>query len=245
MKVYIRKNKQGEFFNSNMYSAYYGFNELGAEIIPYEDIKLLNTNPEDIIVDGILQTRYIFNKFNCSYPNLEYPQEIAINKFLKRKIWQDTLGNIMANKEKWNVFIKPVVGGKLFTGTAIKSFKDFRYCVGADTDTKVWCSELVDFTSEYRCFIRYGNILDIKHYHGDPFMVPSKKFIQDIINEYKSAPNAYTIDIGIDKNGEEYLIEVNEGYSVGSYGLDHIKYAKFLATRWAQITNTEDEYKYF
>ena len=32
MKVYIRKNKRGEFFNSNMYSTYYKFNELGAEI---------------------------------------------------------------------------------------------------------------------------------------------------------------------------------------------------------------------
>ena len=29
MKVYVRKNKRGEFFNSNMYSNYYKFNELG------------------------------------------------------------------------------------------------------------------------------------------------------------------------------------------------------------------------
>lgn len=60
MKVYIRKNENSEFINSNMYSAYFGFTELGAEIVFYDNIKELNTEPGDVIVDGIAQTRYVF-----------------------------------------------------------------------------------------------------------------------------------------------------------------------------------------
>lgn len=36
-------------------------------------------------------------------------------------------------------------------------------------------------------------------------------------------------------------IEVNEGYSLASYGLYDIRYAKLLAARWAELTDTVDE----
>ena len=151
----------------------------------------------------------------------------------------------MFNKNKWNIFIKLVIGGKLFTGCVIKTSNDFRQCVGTDFNIEIWCSELISLKSKYRCFIRYGKILDIKNYKGDPLLVPNKVVLDNIIKEYKHAPNAYTIDLSIDENNNTHLIEVNEGYSVGSYGLNHIQYAKFLATRWAELTNSEDEYKYF
>lgn len=32
--------------------------------------------------------------------------------------------------------------------------------------TSVWCSEIVHFKTEWRCFIRYGAILDIRQYQG-------------------------------------------------------------------------------
>lgn len=57
---------------------------------------------------------------------------------------------------------------------------------------------------------------------------------------YTSAPNAYALDIGLTAAGATLLIEVNEGYSVGSYGLPSLRYAKFLSARWAQLTSTED-----
>jgi succinate-acetate transporter protein len=39
------------------------------------------------------------------------------------------------------------------------------------------------------------------------------------------------------------LIEVNDGYALGSYGLFYIDYAKILAARWAELTGTKDEYE--
>ncbi|WP_262922941.1 hypothetical protein [Hymenobacter cellulosilyticus] len=36
------------------------------------------------------------------------------------------------------------------------------------------------------------------------------------------------------------VIEINEGYSIGSYGLPPLRYAKFLSARWAELTGTTD-----
>jgi hypothetical protein len=36
------------------------------------------------------------------------------------------------------------------------------------------------------------------------------------------------------------MVEVNDGYALGAYGLMPLAYAKFLAARWAQLAGTED-----
>jgi hypothetical protein len=48
------------------------------------------------------------------------------------------------------------------------------------------------------------------------------------------------MDWGVTVDGRTLLVEVNEGYSVGAYGLYFSHYARFLATRWAQLTGNAD-----
>jgi hypothetical protein len=43
---------------------------------------------------------------------------------------------------------------------------------------------------------------------------------------------AYSLDFGIDENNIMKLVEVNDGHSLGSYGISAINYAKFLSARW-------------
>jgi hypothetical protein len=35
-------------------------------------------------------------------------------------------------------------------------------------------------------------------------------------------------------------VEVNDGHSLGSYGISSHNYAKFLSARWAELTDTTD-----
>ena len=49
------------------------------------------------------------------------------------------------------------------------------------------------------------------------------------------------MDFCLTDDGRTLLIEVNDGCSIGCYGLEPIDYAKLLSTRWAELTNTEDE----
>lgn len=74
--------------------------------------------------------------------------------------------------------------------------------------------------------------------HYDPCI------IEDAIKAYSTAPHAYGIDFGVTSNGETLLVEVNEGYALGCYGLSPHLYARLLITRWAELTNTLDEYWY-
>lgn len=56
-----------------------------------------------------------------------------------------------------------------------------------------------------------------------------------------SAPAGYAVDFGITDKGETLLIEVNDGYAFGCYGLLNIYYSKLLSARWAELTDTRDE----
>lgn len=74
--------------------------------------------------------------------------------------------------------------------------------------------------------------------HYDP------NVIECAIKDYITAPNAYGIDFGVTSSGETLLVEVNEGYALGCYGLFPHLYAKLVLTRWAELTGTSDEYGY-
>lgn len=51
---------------------------------------------------------------------------------------------------------------------------------------------------------------------------------------------ACSIDIGVTKDGRTLLIECNDAYSLGAYGLVDYKYAKLLSARWSQLLERED-----
>ena len=66
------------------------------------------------------------------------------------------------------------------------------------------------------------------------------KIVRNAIEEYKSQPASFCLDFGIDGDGKHYLIEVNDGHSLGTYGMGAISYAKFLSARWSEMTQTKD-----
>ena len=80
----------------------------------------------------------------------------------------------------------------------------------------------------WRVFVRYGKILDIRPYKGDWKVHYAPSVIEDAIKAYTTAPNSYGIDFGVTSGGETLLVEVNEGYALGCYGLFPHLYAKFL-----------------
>ncbi len=67
------------------------------------------------------------------------------------------------------------------------------------------------------------------------------KAVKDMVHSYVDAPSAYSIDIGLTDNDENIIVEVNDGYSLGTYGLDPLLYAKLLSACWVELTRTEDE----
>jgi hypothetical protein len=237
MKVYIQTDEAGEYYNVNAYVAATGFKSLGFEVIKYVDSdEVAALDPHSIFVGGVGMVRKRLNKLGLEKSDeMEYPSELQ--EFLNRKVWTSTLNKLIVNQQT-GIFIKPV-RTKLFPGKVIRRFGDY---VGLkyDDEVEVWCSEIVDLITEWRCFIRYGEILDVRYYKGNWDSRLNLEIVHDAISKYKTQPNSYCLDFGVDADGKHYLVEVNDGHSLGTYGMGAISYAKFLSARWAELTNTED-----
>jgi len=71
---------------------------------------------------------------------------------------------------------------------------------------------------------------------GDFFTAPSKEYLESVINSNKSKfPIAYTIDIGVLENGDNVVVEYNDMWAIGNYGINNYDYFKLLRERYFEI----------
>ena len=228
---------RGKPWNEECQVAYNGFKKLGFECV------LFTTNEEiafrkrqDIVVGGMLIMSAVLDEYGIQTENYNYPDEL--NYLLGRRIWTTELKNL--HNEKMPFFAKPVEE-KIAQGIVINSDKDLSEYNNLSGETKMLCSEVVSFLTEWRCFIMKGKIIGIQHYKGDKTLVCNEKLIEKAVEKCRNFPSAYTLDFGVTGDGRTLLIEMNDGYSIGCYGLDDVLYAKFLYARWAELTGTVDE----
>jgi hypothetical protein len=241
MKAYIQTDKYGNYYNVNAYVANEGFQSLGWETQKYFTVdEIEDLDPESLIVGGIGNVRKRLKQFGIEKPlsEIDYPKDLE--KYLGRKVWTSTIEEIIKDDKNWNIFIKPKKETKKFVGKVIKEYKDFIGLVVKDSPTEIWCSEIVNFKTEWRCFIRYGEILDIRQYKGVWDSKLDLDVIKNAVEDFKNAPASYALDFGIDENNTMKLVEVNDGHSLGTYGISATNYAKFLSARWAELTKTKD-----
>jgi hypothetical protein len=225
----------------NNYLALDGFQQMGWEIVPYTDEEPVHDNaPDEVVVGHIAAVRASLRALGLAVPaELGYPD--ALRPFLGRRLWQSTINAVAADASQWPVFVKPIHDAKKFTGVLVRGVRDLVGCGDQYEDTPVWCAEPVQFAAEWRCFVRYGHILDARPYKGDwrahfdPDVV-----VQALAAYLPEAPAAFALDIGLTAAGQTVVVEVNDGHSLGSYGLMPLAYAKFLSARWAEMTGSED-----
>jgi len=237
MKAYIQTDKEGDYYNVNAFIASVGFKSLGFEVFKYFDVAdVIEEERDAIFVGGVGMIRKRLKSIGIPpQSEIEYPGELK--DFLNRDIWTSTL-NQLIKEEKINLFIKPIET-KLFQGKVITHFRDY-IGLNYDQEVQVWCSEIIDVKTEWRCFVRYGKLLDIRYYKGEWDRKLNLEIVRNAIEEYKSQPASFCLDFGVDGNGKHYLIEVNDGHSLGTYGMGAISYAKFLSARWSEMTQTKD-----
>lgn len=247
MRAFIQctvSNNMLEPINPNVFNAYKGLEDMGFECVKFstlQDLADYYHSRGELIVGGIGIIRKRLKAFDIDPITVDYPEELK--EFLGRTIQESTLSNIANNPETWPIFIKSKEQ-KRITGKVIRNASDLVGLGYQEENPEIYISEVMNFVSEYRVFVRYGEVLDCKHYWGDPMVFPDAAIIKAAISKYQSAPDAYGIDFAVTKEGKIVLIEVNDAWALGCYGLEMHLYAKFLITRWAQITNTIDEFFY-
>lgn len=234
------QSKHGRAFGTSAFSALLGFEEMGLDIVPFDPEELSNVSREasDIVVGGVGIVRSALRALGREVPEICYPKEL--DPFLGRRVWLSTINKVNTCVDDWPVFVKPVQS-KLFTGRLVISPADLIGCGMFGEDVEVYCSDPVPLVAEWRCFVMRGKILDVRPYRGDWRVNFDPSIIESAVAAYSSAPAGYGMDFGVTEDGSTLLIEVNDGYSLGSYGLEYHAYARLLSARWAELAGVDDQ----
>jgi hypothetical protein len=239
MNLYIEKLIRGEFSNISAYTAIEAFYNMGFEIIEVDSVESIHINDDHIFLGSIGFIHKAFGLLNIQPPeSIDYPDSLV--EFFGRKIFSSTISQISNHPDEWNVFVKPKGHLKKFTGRLVRGTGDLIGTSDLEVDTPIWVSEPVNFIAEWRTFVRYGEILGVRQYKGDWRCNYDYRVIEKAVASYKNSPKAYALDFGLTDDGKMLVVEANEGYSIGSYGLFYVDYAKLIATRWCEITGQKD-----
>ena len=146
--------------------------------------------------------------------------------------------NRVANGEK--IFIKPIEI-KLFTGLVLDGIC-YSSLANLPSDTKVMAYKPFEnrILSEWRIYIHNKKIIDSRNYSGDFKINPVYSYIEEKINELNNFPCAYTIDVGIlnligSPNNTNVIIEFNDMWAIGNYGMPNDLYLQLLKDRYFEI----------
>lgn len=231
MIVYVQK-RAGDWLNVNCYTSADGFDRRGYEVRPftYEQLcaGLLPLDASTIVHGGVDTVRRALTQIGATIPpNMDLP--VSLRPWCGREVWETTLGEVRRLRRP--AHIKPLTRHKLFTGHVVTEFRDLIATAEFADETPVLASEIVAFASEWRVFVLRGEVVGIGHYCGDPLMAPDADAVRAMVAAFTDAPIAYALDV----SGAR-LVEVNDAFALGCYGLDSARYTEMIEARWRQMT---------
>ncbi|RWZ87227.1 MAG: DUF4343 domain-containing protein [Hydrotalea sp. AMD] len=209
----------------------------------FEDVSTIPEDPTNILVGSVESLTEWLTK--NGYPVPEAVDLLQYNQFLGRPIAESTMEDFSewiktVNREwinRYPTFIKPKSSIKAFTGFVPTDTLTLQvYTHGYNGP--IWMQGFVSIVSEYRCYVSNNKIIGMKHYSGDCLVYPDSQFIKNCFEHSKTILDyhSYTLDFGILENGQTILIEVNDGWAIGNYGLEPLQYYLFVRDRWLQMT---------
>lgn len=234
MTAYLLKDDRHEFVSHDVYDAWEGFQDLGEDVIPFSEAMLRNgvmgNRREDVVCGWVRTVMQAFDALGVAAPPpIDYPTPIS--GWLQRKIVPGTLADLSGQASA--VFVKPADQVKLFDGCVVQPGQAFAQKIAASTG--IWLSEVVEWRSEWRIYVSQGTVIGAFPYRGDWRVSPSWAAIDQIVLDFTTAPRGYALDIGVMADGRTALIEANDGWALGNYGLLPKEYARLLRCRWEEI----------
>ena len=240
--VYIQADAAGQAYSPNGAMASRGFAFLGYDVrffLP-EELPTLPLTPETIVVGGMGTTRTALEQVAGRLPSLSGVPAV-LSPYLGRECWRTTPGEVRL-AERFPVFVKPYEDAKFFTGKVIHSSAEMEALMeprpnhpAMTEDFPLLAQEPIVFLSEWRFFVLRGKVLGASHYAGDALAFPAAGVVRLALGAFQGAPAGYSADFGVSDDGRTLLVEINDGYSLGSGGLVANLYAELLEARWDEI----------
>jgi hypothetical protein len=170
----------------------------------------------------------------------DYPE--CLSHLLQRRVWRARLGAVVEGAYSGlaaPVFVKPADRLKRFTGAVIGGPKDLWRLEGASRSLPVFCADVVSWRSEWRAFVVRGEVVGLRPYSGELTVPVDAGVVREAVGLLQRSGRAragYAADFGVlVDTGETALVEVNDGFALGSYGLDRAAYADLTVARWQEM----------
>ena len=241
--VYVEA-ENGIPYGASIFKAWEGFRRRGYKTALFEPAELhegrLPIAPDTLLVSGIRCWTAAFRQLGLPRPVADDLPE-CLASYRGRRVWPSSLGRLRATYGRDGPgpppqFVKPRRASKLFPGFILAEAEGLRSVEHLPDDTDVLVSECVAFTSEWRCFVCRGRVLGLSHYDGDCLVYPDAEVVRRAIRDFHAAaPAAYGIDFGVTPDGRTLLVEVNDAYALGCFGLKEVPYSEMLEARWLEL----------
>lgn len=199
----------------------------------------LALTPDALVVGDIPVVQAALRQLGVEPPPDEsYPPELRA--FLGRRVWASTLGDVEASLESSErpLFVKPREQLKRFPGFVARDRTSLDAVVGVSRRAAVWCAEVVSFVSEHRVYVAEGRVLGVHGYAGDITVTPDRAVVDAALAAWSASGRAacgYGIDFGVLDDGRTVLVELNEGYGLGNYGLTPDDALTLTLARWKEL----------
>lgn len=214
--------------------------ERGADIKLFEtdDIESVPLNRGSVIIGSIENTHRFFTGMGWNIPpSITIPDKLSSTWWTRRNITKMTLGEALI-KTDYPFFIKSYELKKFTTGVIESDDTKKWFREDLDRNIPVLVSDVVDFKSEWRVYVLNKQVVGVCNYLGDLQYYPEMNIIEDMIRQFDTSPSFYSLDVAVMTEGRlEFtaLIECNDGYSLGNYGLPPKLYTRGLMARWMEI----------
>lgn len=241
-RAYIQA-QNGVVTNVSTFKAWEGFRKRGipCELFDQQQVyqRTLPLARHTLVAGGVPVVEAALTTLGISVPVADNLPE-CLARYRGRKVWHSTWGELRAQFAKQGphdpLFVKPLRRNKAFPAVALFDEADLLDVESVDDAQEVLVADYVVFVAEWRCFVRQGQVLDLCRYEGDVFRYPDPDVVKAALADHRPhAPQAYAIDFGVLTDGRTVLVEVNDGYSLGPYGLESVEYSELLETRWLEL----------
>jgi hypothetical protein len=194
-----------------------------SDIYPPFDFKNYHYRQQYVPIGSVdFVVEYLQRMYGLNPKPINVPEELF--HYAGREIFN---GNHMSLKN---------LGGEYFvkTNDYIKGFAEIINCktVGNNfpsiPEGSYQISQKINIDSEWRAFVYDGKLVGLQNYSGEFTKWPDVWIIKAMIERYKSAPIAYTLDVGINEDSGTFVIECHLLMSTGLYGFSDHKVLPYM-----------------
>ena len=251
MKAFVQQVPAGHHVHISYERNALGFAERGYEVVRFAGAGIdagaldeaLFARPEGCVVSGGVGAVAAALARAGRSPRRPDDLPPALNEWVGREAFETTLGRfrsiVSREPDRLPLHVKPSRRDKAFTGLLVRGFGDLVTSAALPDDLDVLVQSPVEFVSEWRASVLRGRVLNVAHYRGDPLVFPDPDAASAAL---PSPPRAFAMDWGVTAEGRTLLVEINDGSSLGNYGVPTHLYVAMIEARWREFMGLPDNY---